>query len=40
MMLWAVPAALKGQGLSEPSKPGGLVDRILKAGREEKAKKR
>jgi uncharacterized protein (DUF608 family) len=32
MSLWAFPAALNGQGLSEFVAPGGLVDRILKAG--------
>ncbi|NQS90172.1 hypothetical protein HQ584_10330, partial [Patescibacteria group bacterium] len=32
MMLWAVPAALKGEDLTELSKSGGLVARILKAG--------
>jgi len=31
MMLWSVPAVLAGQDLSGPCKPGGLVDRILKA---------
>jgi hypothetical protein len=31
-MLWSVPAAMAGQDLSGPCKPGGLVDRILKAG--------
>ena len=35
MMLWAVPAALQGQDLSELCKPGGLVGRILKAGSED-----
>ncbi|MBI2843263.1 MAG: hypothetical protein HYX78_07660 [Armatimonadetes bacterium] len=33
MMLWALPAAIEGKVLSDPCKPGGLVDRILKAGR-------
>ncbi len=33
MMLWSVPAVLGGQDLAGPCKPGGLVDRILKAGR-------
>ncbi|MGD2158194.1 MAG: GH116 family glycosyl-hydrolase [Anaerolineales bacterium] len=32
MMLWAVPAALSGEDLSAPCKPGGLVDRVLRAG--------
>ena len=31
MMLWSVPAVLAGQDLSGPCKPGGLVDRIVKA---------
>lgn len=31
MMLWSVPAAMAGQDLSGPCKPGGLVNRILKA---------
>jgi hypothetical protein len=31
MMLWSVPAVMAGQDLSGPCKPGGLVDRILKA---------
>jgi len=33
MMLWAVPAALKGQDLTGPMRSGGLVDRVLKAGK-------
>jgi hypothetical protein len=33
MMLWSLPAALQGQDFSAPTKPGGLVDRILKAAR-------
>lgn len=36
MMLWSVPAVLAGQDLSGPCKPGGLVHRILEAGRPEK----
>lgn len=31
MMLWSLPAALEGQDVSAPTRPGGLVDRILKA---------
>jgi len=31
MMLWSVPAVMAGQDLSGPCKPGGLVDRILRA---------
>ncbi len=34
LILWAVPAALEGQDLTELSKADGLVDRILKAGSE------
>ena len=33
MMLWSVPAVMAGQDLSGPGKPGGLVDRIIRAGR-------
>jgi uncharacterized protein (DUF608 family) len=32
MMLWSLVAALDGGDLSEPCKPGGLVDRVIKAG--------
>ena len=32
MMLWAVPAALQGGDLTELSRPGELLDRILQAG--------
>ena len=32
MMLWCLPAALAGESLEGPCQPGGLVDRILKAG--------
>ena len=35
MMLWALPAALEGQDLSGPCRPGGLVSRILEAGKGE-----
>jgi uncharacterized protein (DUF608 family) len=31
MMLWSLPAALDGKDFSAPTRPGGLVDRILKA---------
>lgn len=31
MMLWALPAALAGEGLRAPLEPGGLVDRVLRA---------
>jgi uncharacterized protein (DUF608 family) len=33
MMLWSLPAALAGQTVNGPCKPGGLVDRIIKAAR-------
>lgn len=36
MMLWSLPAALDGQDVSAPAKPGGLVDRILKAAKGER----
>lgn len=32
LMLWSVPAALSGQDLTGPCLPGGLVDRVIKAG--------
>ena len=32
MMLWSLPAALEGQDLAGPCKPGGLIDRIIQAG--------
>ncbi|HIJ64558.1 MAG TPA: hypothetical protein HPP77_01300, partial [Candidatus Hydrogenedentes bacterium] len=35
MMLWSVPAAIKGEDFSGPVRPGGLVDRLLKAARGE-----
>ena len=31
MMLWSLPAAIQNEDFSAPTKPGGLVDRILKA---------
>ena len=33
MMLWGVPAAVAGQDLAAPCEPGGLVDRVIQAGR-------
>ncbi|MHB8972442.1 MAG: GH116 family glycosyl-hydrolase [Pirellulaceae bacterium] len=33
LMLWSLPAALAGQDFAAPTKPGGLVDRILAAAR-------
>ncbi len=33
MMLWSMPAAVEGQDFGAPTKPGGLVDRILKAAK-------
>ena len=32
LILWSLPAALAGEDLNEPCKPGGLVDRVIKAG--------
>jgi hypothetical protein len=32
--LWAVPAAMDGKNMSAPCKPGGLVNRVILAGRE------
>lgn len=32
MMLWAVPAALEGEDLASVARPGGVVERVLKAG--------
>ncbi|MBI2842637.1 MAG: hypothetical protein HYX78_04490 [Armatimonadetes bacterium] len=32
LMLWSVPAAIEGQDLSGPSRRGGLVERVIKAG--------
>jgi len=31
MMLWSLPAAIDGKDFGAPAKPGGLVDRMLKA---------
>jgi uncharacterized protein (DUF608 family) len=31
MMLWSLPAAIEGRDFGAPTKPGGLVDRIIKA---------
>jgi hypothetical protein len=31
MMLWSLPAAIEGKDLAAPTKPGGLVDRVVKA---------
>jgi hypothetical protein len=33
LMLWALPAALAGEDLAAPCAPGGLVDRVIAAGR-------
>ena len=33
MMLWSMPAALENADLRAPCAPGGLVDRVLQAGR-------
>ena len=31
MILWSLPAAIDGEDLSAPTKPGGLVDRVIRA---------
>jgi hypothetical protein len=31
MMLWSLPAAVKGKDFTAPTKPGGLVDRVIRA---------
>jgi len=33
MMLWSLPAALKGQAFAAPTKPGGFVRRVIDAAR-------
>jgi uncharacterized protein (DUF608 family) len=33
MMLWALPAAIAGQDLKASCAPGGLIDRMMRAGR-------
>ena len=33
MMIWSVPAALRGQDLTGPAKPGGLVHRVIQAAK-------
>lgn len=33
MMLWSMPAAIDGQDVGAPTRPGGLVHRVLKASR-------
>jgi uncharacterized protein (DUF608 family) len=33
MMLWSLPAAIAQQDLAGPTQPGGLVDRIIRAGK-------
>jgi len=33
MMLWSMPAALEGKDLGAPSKPGGLVYRVISAAK-------
>jgi len=35
MMLWALPAAIKGEDFSGPVKPSGLVNRILEAAKKQ-----
>jgi uncharacterized protein (DUF608 family) len=34
MMLWALPVALQGKGISDFCAPGGLVDRIIRAAKQ------
>jgi len=34
MILWSLPAAIEGKDLSVPCQPDGLVDRIIRAGKE------
>jgi len=33
MMLWAMPAAIEGQDIRESVAPGGLIDRMMEAGK-------
>jgi uncharacterized protein (DUF608 family) len=33
MMLWALPAAIEGQDIRQSNAPGGLIDRVIKAGK-------
>ena len=33
MMLWSLPAAIEGKDFSAPTKPGGLVERMIRAAR-------
>jgi hypothetical protein len=33
LMLWSLPAAMKGEDLTGPTKKGGLVERMIAAGR-------
>jgi hypothetical protein len=33
LMLWSLPAALEGTDLASSCRDGGLVDRIIRAGR-------
>jgi uncharacterized protein (DUF608 family) len=40
MMLWAAPAALSNETLAGPSKRGGFVDRVIRAGRAGAAERR
>jgi len=34
MMLWSLPAAIAGEDLAGPCKAGGLVDRVIRAGKQ------
>jgi uncharacterized protein (DUF608 family) len=33
MMLWSLPAAIEGKDFAAPARPGGLVDRVIRAAR-------
>ena len=33
MMLWSLPAAIEGRSLEHPCRPGGLVDRVIRAAK-------
>ena len=32
LMIWSLPAAINGTDLGAPCRPGGLVDRVTRAG--------
>ena len=33
MMLWSLPAAIEGKDFAAPNRPGGLVERMIRAAR-------